>query len=354
MPQLSVIVPVYNTERYLEKCIDSILSQTFRDLELILCDDGSTDKSGAICDGYRAKDARVKVIHKAGTGVSDTRNVALDHAEGDFIAFIDSDDTIEKDAFSACLQEITTAQADCVCFGYQKVDENGALKFSVSPAAGRYAFRTTEEKFGFLLRTILPHKIGWEVCFRIFRGDIIRRHHIRFHKDNVFGEDLYFTCLYTMYSGSLAVLPDCFYHYYDRSTSAVNARRARIALDEVNSLGYYLHGALLPAFPETDTYFPLMHYFILCNQFNKFTDENIGDFPSYAEHLRYRDFYHEQIESLSRELPHFSRYLDKRDRHLFRGTVRYMRGFDVKAYRRCLKTQKILRLFYKIADKLGK
>ena len=99
MPKISIIVPVYNVEKYLRKCIDSILNQTFKDFELILIDDGSTDESGKICDEYNLKDNRIKVIHKENGGLSSARNAGLDIAQGEYIGFVDSDDWIELDMY---------------------------------------------------------------------------------------------------------------------------------------------------------------------------------------------------------------------------------------------------------------
>ena len=95
--QISIIVPVYNSEKYLDACIDSILSQSFRDFELILVDDGSKDSSAQICDEYASQDTRVRVIHKANGGVSAARNDGLDIAKGEYITFIDSDDWVERE-----------------------------------------------------------------------------------------------------------------------------------------------------------------------------------------------------------------------------------------------------------------
>lgn len=95
-PIISIIVPIYNVEKYLPKCIESILNQTFKEFELILVDDGSPDNSGAICDKYAEKDKRIRVIHKANGGLSSARNIALDTAIGEYIGFVDSDDYIDK------------------------------------------------------------------------------------------------------------------------------------------------------------------------------------------------------------------------------------------------------------------
>ena len=98
VPEVSIIVPVYNAEKALRRCVDSILGQEYTDFELLLIDDGSKDGSGAICDAYAASDSRVRVVHKVNTGVSDTRNTALELARGRWLQFLDSDDWITSDA----------------------------------------------------------------------------------------------------------------------------------------------------------------------------------------------------------------------------------------------------------------
>jgi glycosyltransferase involved in cell wall biosynthesis len=95
-PTISIIVPVYNTEKYLRRCLDSIVAQTFKDYECIIVDDGSTDGSAAICDEYEKKDSRFKVLHKENEGVSAARNVGIEYAEGEFITFVDSDDYLSS------------------------------------------------------------------------------------------------------------------------------------------------------------------------------------------------------------------------------------------------------------------
>ena len=97
---ISVIVPVYNVESYLEKCIDSIIHQTYKNLEIILVDDGSTDNSGKICDVYKEKDSRIKVIHKQNRGLSSARNCGLEIAKGEYIGFVDGDDYIAEDMYA--------------------------------------------------------------------------------------------------------------------------------------------------------------------------------------------------------------------------------------------------------------
>ncbi len=124
---ISIIIPVYNVERYLRECIDSIIAQTYKNLEIILVDDGSSDKSGEICDEYSKKDSRIKVIHKKNGGLSDARNVALDIAKGDYIGFIDSDDYIEKDMFQILYNLAEEYNAEISSISFYKMLENKVI-----------------------------------------------------------------------------------------------------------------------------------------------------------------------------------------------------------------------------------
>lgn len=111
-PKISVIVPIYNAEKYLHRCIDSILNQTFTDFEVLLINDGSTDSSGSICDEYAKKDSRVRVFHKENGGVSLARNIGIDKALGLWTLFVDSDDWLDLGTFSLIVNENQTANAD--------------------------------------------------------------------------------------------------------------------------------------------------------------------------------------------------------------------------------------------------
>lgn len=123
---ISVIVPIYKVEKFLPKCVDSIINQTFRNLEIFLVDDGSPDRCGEMCDDYARKDKRIKVIHKKNGGLSDARNAAIDVATGDYFMFVDSDDWIELNACETLVNIIRESQADIVCFGFKFLHESGA------------------------------------------------------------------------------------------------------------------------------------------------------------------------------------------------------------------------------------
>ena len=125
-PLLSIIVPVYDVERYLPKCIDSILAQTFTDFELILVEDGSPDGCPALCDAAAARDARIRVLHQKNGGLSAARNAGLDVARGEWIGFVDSDDYIAPEMYEALYQAVQSTGADLALCDYAAVDEAGA------------------------------------------------------------------------------------------------------------------------------------------------------------------------------------------------------------------------------------
>lgn len=126
-PKISIIVPVYKVEKYIHKCIDSILNQTFKDFEVILVDDGSPDNCGKICDDYAKKDNRVVVIHKENGGQATARNAALDIARGEYIGFVDSDDYIQNDMFENLYNACTIDEADISIIGTKEVNESGKV-----------------------------------------------------------------------------------------------------------------------------------------------------------------------------------------------------------------------------------
>lgn len=130
IPLISIIVPVYNVEPYLNRCVNSILAQTYKNIEIILVDDGSPDNCPKMCDNWASKDSRIKVIHKVNGGLSDARNAGINIAKGDYLAFVDSDDWVSIDFCLKTYEYVTREDADLAVFGYWEVDENGQISLS--------------------------------------------------------------------------------------------------------------------------------------------------------------------------------------------------------------------------------
>lgn len=202
---ISVIVPVYNTEQYLHRCIDSILAQTYTDFELLLIDDGSTDSSGAICDDYAAKDPRVRVFHKENGGVSSARNLGLDNAQGEWITFVDSDDWVVK---SMLYNLIEIDDADLIIGAMQFEHDNTV---GVFPRTGRLEGCTL---YSLLAENIDHHSICGP-CSKFFKRSAINDNLLRFSESLTFGEDAVFVKQYLANVLSIRVTDTLCYHYND-------------------------------------------------------------------------------------------------------------------------------------------
>lgn len=133
MVMVSILVPVYNVEPYLRQCLDSLINQTYHNLEIILADDGSTDRSGMICDEYARKDSRISVIHKHNEGLLWTRRILFGQAEGDYVLCVDSDDWIEHDAVETAVEYALQHKADVVLFGHDRVTDGGEFERKIKP-----------------------------------------------------------------------------------------------------------------------------------------------------------------------------------------------------------------------------
>lgn len=180
----SIIVPVYNVEKYLNECIDSILAQTFTDFELILIDDGSTDQSGKICDGYANKDNRVVVIHKANGGQSTARNRGIDAAGGEFAVFLDSDDFINDINFLSDIKNKITPYTDIIAFRYQKYYGDRSDECGISLPEDNFSNKTE------LLKSLVSKDAFFCSCWsKCTRMSILKDNNIRFD-ENLCCEDM--------------------------------------------------------------------------------------------------------------------------------------------------------------------
>lgn len=165
MPRLSVIVPVYSAEKYITKCLDSILSQTFTDFELLLVDDGSSDRCGEICDQYAKMDKRIKVFHKDNGGVSNARNLGLSKADGAYIAFVDPDDYIDKDMFKDTITYLQKTDGDIVCFEVCEVKKS---RNKIGYHFDENKIMTGREALNFILEDVIDNS----PCNKIYKKEV--------------------------------------------------------------------------------------------------------------------------------------------------------------------------------------
>ncbi len=214
MAEISIIVPVYNVEKYIRRCIDSLIAQTFKDIEILLIDDGSKDASGAICDEYTLKDGRIRVIHKTNGGVSSARNVGLDNAVGTYIMFCDPDDYVELTWCEKMYDVMAKAEEDvffCAC-GFKRVDaDSGKIIGVVNPV---YSSQTTCVPLRDALLFIYEHGLFRSVWRSIFPTEKIRNVNLHFDENLSRNEDTLFILKYLQaVDGNVGFANEPLYNY---------------------------------------------------------------------------------------------------------------------------------------------
>ena len=224
--ELSIIVPVYNVEKYLPKCIESILGQTINDFELILIDDGSEDQSGYICDEYAARDLRIKVIHQKNSGVSCARNSGLEIAKGQFVTFVDSDDWIEPSMYETMINIAKEKTVDVVACGISHYSEEGKYIFSEL---------TDENELDHisLMNSIysMPNPIGGCIWNKIYKRSKISD--VRYAEGVSMLEDRMFLFDTFLYCENGYKISSTFYNVNERSTSATHCKSVKVPYDMI-------------------------------------------------------------------------------------------------------------------------
>lgn len=218
-PLISVIIPVYNVEKYLRRCLDSVVAQTYRNLEIICVDDGSVDESGRICDQYAARDARIKVIHQENQGISAVRNRGLDAAEGEYIAFVDSDDYILEDMYKKMLDKLLDYNVDlCVCqWQYEFSDGRQVVKKqNIDPTI--YGCKTSLKFTHFLYKGNYESVVVVAVWNKLYRRALLDtiRFEGRIHEDEAFCGRIMAKSI------SVYVMEEQFYVYAQNGDSLTN------------------------------------------------------------------------------------------------------------------------------------
>lgn len=220
-PKISVIIPVYKVEPYIRRCLNSVVNQTYRNLQIILVDDGSPDNCGAICDEYAAMDERIQVIHKSNGGLSSARNAGLALADGEYIGWVDSDDWIEPDMFEKLLQKAVAENADVVCCGrYKEYPDRTVIQTWDCDRR-----LTREEAMDLLLENHLLQNNVWDKLWKrsLYCG-------IEFPEGRNF-EDIAVGYRLFEKADSIINIPDVLYHYLLRSDSIIGNASIKVKMD---------------------------------------------------------------------------------------------------------------------------
>lgn len=217
---VTVVVPIYNVEQYLDRCIESIVNQTYTNLEIILVDDGSPDNCPAICDAWVNRDKRIKVVHKSNAGLGMARNTGIENANGDYVFFFDSDDYVDKTIVEKCLQSAQKNGSDAVIYGRNEIFGDGR-RISKYIKSSKNVFDKTEIT-NELLPAMYSYKMGFGVSAwgKMFSLDVIRRSSLRFVSEReVISEDAYFALEFFSRANKVSIVNECLYFYCTRENS---------------------------------------------------------------------------------------------------------------------------------------
>lgn len=232
---LSIIVPIYNIEDCLERCVESIRRQTWRDLEILLVDDGSTDNTGALCDALGERDERIRVFHKENGGSSSARNLGIREAKGEWLGFVDSDDWIDADMYERLLETALAFGADIVQASRDEIDEQGKRRPDVCTPPKETFFCTSED----FMRELLLHRGDCSFCTKLVKRELFET---RRFPEGKLNEDFYLLVDMLTCIDGICILPDQMYHVFYRIGS--NTRRkdkddfSRVFMDIVDNADY--------------------------------------------------------------------------------------------------------------------
>ncbi|MBR3893359.1 MAG: glycosyltransferase [Alistipes sp.] len=220
---ISIIIPVYNVEKYIRECLDSIICQTFSDFEVLLIDDGSPDKSGDICDEYATKDPRFKVFHKPNGGVSSARNLGLENAQGEWVLFVDADDVIYNDCLEKCYNIATEDNLDLLQFKFDReINKRNPQNNITSEVLSSADFLN------------IRHNVCAACSF--IKTSIIRDNSIRFNTNIKLAEDQLFILHAIKNSNRIKITNDVLYYYRPNEQSATNTAKVEAMIKSVSVL----------------------------------------------------------------------------------------------------------------------
>ena len=229
--KVSVIVPVYRAEKYLRQCVESVLSQTYSNIEIVLVDDGSPDRCPAICDTFADTDRRVHIIHKKNEGAAIARKTGLEAATGEYVLFVDGDDWIDPDTISACLAVALHDGADCVMFGYVREYQHESIQNPLFAQNFSYDCALSEERIHRRIVGLIDEELSApqrvdnlsSFCMRLLKADIARKGRIVSERIVGTSEDTIFN-LYALDGCKISYVNRCFYHYRKTNLQSITTQ----------------------------------------------------------------------------------------------------------------------------------
>lgn len=263
---LCIIVPIYNIQKYIRKCIDNIINQSFDDYECLLLDDGSSDECGLISDDCALKDDRIIVIHKINSGVSNARNIGLEVSSSRYVTFCDGDDYYTEGWLQNLMDEINLSNVDFVTSGYTNINESGDVLKVYNRKVGTWYINTNGELVQYIIENILYDGNGWEVWSEVFKKEIIENNNVRFCDtcDN-YAEDLAFVLSYCLYARKLSSISGNGYRYVGHEGSKMNMSESKLMLDSFNEVSKFFCNHFNRVYKDDnrEDIFNKLHFYIM-------------------------------------------------------------------------------------------
>lgn len=302
MELVSVIVPIYNVEAYLERCVGSILQQTYKHIEIILVDDGSPDRCGSMCEEYAQKDNRIKVLHKENGGLSDARNAGLEMAKGKYVLFVDSDDLIKKELVESCVQTAEKNSSDIVIFDFNRVEENEEIVTTMEiEKSGTY---TLESEPRILFGS--PSAVN-----KLFRRDLFIKTGIRFPVGKYY-EDLGTIPKLLLLADKIDYIKKSYYDYMIRSGSIMTAAKFEKNYEDRTEM---LNG-ILDFYKEKNVYenfYKELEYLAVLNGYFAPSRDLILQNRKSPVIKKFKNYIHEIFPDFKKNI-YLNRYLSKKDK----------------------------------------
>lgn len=257
-PLISIIVPVYNVEEYLPRCVESILAQTYKNLEIILVDDGSTDHCGSICDAYKEKDSRIKVIHKPNGGLSDARNAGLDQMSGEYVTCIDSDDFVSPFFVSNLWEALETNHCDIASSWFIEYHSAQIVPASQIVDVRKVEILTKNEYFERLL-----YQDGVEISAwgKLYKSSFFKN--VKYPVGKLY-EDVPTTYKLIEQAKKIAVIPNIDYYYYQRENSIAQSKFSIRKMDAIYNMRIF-GNFIQENYPELMDAFKCRYFSTICN-----------------------------------------------------------------------------------------
>lgn len=235
--RFSIIVPIYNIEKYLNKCINSVLAQSFYDFELILVDDGSTDSSAKICDKYAKQDSRITVIHKNNGGLVSARKAGVNIARGEYIIHVDGDDWIDSSTLMSINTELCKKSVDIVCFGFIEVSNNERIKKRINLKAGIYNREDMKrEIFPYLIEDAKGRYFIHSAWGKAYRRELVKKYQRLVDDDICMSEDAALTVPCINAASTISIMSNCLYYYNCLNNDSITRKRKALTWEWPNQL----------------------------------------------------------------------------------------------------------------------